>query len=73
MNRAGSGSSDHLDDLDRGRTAHDRIVDEDDPLTIQIGPARIVLQTDTEVADLIGRLDEGAADVMVADDSKLEG
>ena len=37
------GPSDHLDDLDRGRAAHDRVVDEDDPLAVEIGPARVML------------------------------
>src|SRR6266851_5926287 len=72
MDGAGSGAPDHLDDLDRGRAPHDRIVDEDDALTVEIGPARIMLQSDAEVADLICRLDEGPSDIMVADDPQLE-
>ena len=33
----------------------------------------VVLQPHAEVADLLRRLDEGAADVVVADDAELEG
>src|SRR5712671_2673601 len=73
MDGAGSRAPDHLDDLDRGRAPHNRIVDEDDALTVKIGPARIMLQSNAEVANLIGRLDKGPSDVVVADDSELEG
>src|SRR5207247_718976 len=52
---------------------HDRVVDEDDAPAGKVGPARIVLQADAEMADLIGRLDESSADVMIADDPQLEG
>src|SRR5258708_5502066 len=72
MDGAGSGAPDHLDDLDRGRAPHNRIVDEDDALTVKIGPARIMLQSNAEVTDLIGRLDKGPSDVVVADDPQLK-
>src|ERR1700730_1780181 len=65
-------ASDHFHDFDRSGAAHDRVVDEDHALAGKIGPARIVLQTDAEVADLVGRLDERPTDVMIADDAKLE-
>jgi hypothetical protein len=32
-----------------------------------------VLELDAQGADLLGRLDEGAADIVVADDAELEG
>ena len=62
----------HLDDLGRGRAAHDRIVDQDDPLALEVGAVGVVLEPHAEMADLVGRLDEGAADIMVADDAELE-
>src|ERR1700736_4718278 len=68
-----SGAPDHLHDLYRSGAAHDRVVDEDHALAGKIGPARIVLQTDAEVADLVGRLDESPADIVIADDPQLEG
>src|SRR6202022_4413872 len=68
-----SGAPDHLHDLYRSGAAHDRVVDEDHALAGKIGPARIVLQTDAEVADLVGRLDESPADIVIADDAKLYG
>jgi hypothetical protein len=73
MHLPGAGFAHHLDDLGRGRAAHDGIVDQDDPLAFDIGAVGVVLQLDAEMADLIGRLDEGAADIMVADDAELEG
>ena len=36
-------------------------------------PVGAVLQLHAEVADLVRRLDEGAADIVVADDAELEG
>jgi len=42
MDRTRSSAPDHLDDLDRGGAAHDRIVDEDYALAGEIGPARVV-------------------------------
>src|SRR5205814_7723343 len=50
-----------------------RIIDEDDPLTFEIGAIGVVFEADAEMADLIGRLDKGTADIMVADDTELEG
>src|SRR3546814_15849239 len=73
MHFLGAGLSHHLDDLGRGGAAHDGIVHQDHPLALDIGAVGIVLQLDAEMADLVGRLDEGAADVMVADDAQLEG
>src|SRR5271170_1999666 len=69
---AGAGAANHFDDLDRGGAAHDRIIDQDDPLPGQIGAAGIVFQPYAEVADLFGRLDEGPPDIMVADNPQLE-
>ena len=62
----------HLDDLLRGRAAHDRIVDQDDPLALDQGAIGVVLETDAEVADVVGRLDEGAAHIVIADDAEFE-
>ena len=32
----------------------------------------VMLELDAEMADMVGRFDEGAADIMVADDAELE-
>src|SRR5580704_2524344 len=72
MDSRSSRAPHHLDDFDRGRAAHNRIIDENDSLVLQVGPARVVLEAHTQVADLIGRLNEGPPDVMVADDPELE-
>ena len=62
----------HLHDLDAGGAAHDRIVDQHDALAVDDGAVGVVLQAHAEFADRLGRLDEGAPDVMVADDAELE-
>ncbi len=69
----GAGGAHHLDDLLAGGAADDAVVDQDDALALQHRPVGVVLQLHAEVADLVGRLDEGAADVVVADDAELEG
>ncbi len=69
---AGAGIAHHLHDLEAGGAAHDRIVDQDDPLALKQGAVGIVLQLHAQVADIVRRLDEGAADIMRADDAELE-
>ena len=41
-------------------------------LPFEIRAIGVVLEAHAEVADLVGRLDEGPADIMVADDPELE-
>ena len=72
MNGARPRSPHHLDDLDRGGAAHDQIVDQDHALAGEVGAAGVVLQAHAQMADLLGRLDKGAPDIMVADDAELE-
>ena len=68
-----AGFADHLHDLQRRGAAHDRIVDEHDALAGEHVAVGVVLEADAHVADGVGRLDEGAADVVVADDAEIEG
>ena len=49
------------------------IVDQHDALALQHRAVGVVLQFYAHVADGIGRLDEGAADIVVADDAEIEG
>src|SRR4051794_16850722 len=72
MHLARAGVAHHVDYLHRGRAAHDRIVDEDYPLAFEIGAVGIVLEAHAEMADLVGRLDKGAPDIMVANNPELE-
>jgi hypothetical protein len=37
-----------------------------------MGAVGVVLQPHAEMADVVGRLDEGAADIVVTDDAELE-
>ena len=68
-----AGLAHHLHDLQRGRAAHDRIVDEHDALAGEHVAVGVVLEAHAHVADRVGRLDEGAADIVVADDAEIEG
>ncbi len=63
----------HADDLARGRAADDGVVDEDDALAFEQGADGVELHADAEVADALLGLDEGAADVVVADEAEVEG
>ena len=67
MHFAGAGASDHADNLAAGGAANEGIVDQHDALALQQVPHRIQLQLDAEIADRLRRLDEGAADVVIAD------
>src|SRR5690606_24085252 len=63
----------HLHDLDGGGAAHHAVIHENNALAIHDGAIGIVLQLHAKLADMLCRLNEGAADIMVADDAKLEG
>ena len=67
-----AGIAHHLDDLHRSRTAHDGVVDEDDPLSLDQAAIGIVLALDAGMTRAVGRLDEGATDIVRADDAELE-
>ena len=73
MHLARAGVEDHVLDLHRGRAAHHRVVHQHHPLAADDGAVDVELQADAHVADLLGRLDEGAADILVADDPHGEG
>jgi hypothetical protein len=72
MHLARAGLADHLDDLPAGGAADDRIVNQDHPLGLQHRAIGGVLQLHAEMADVVGRLDERTADIVVADDTELE-
>src|SRR3954467_4065544 len=69
---AGPGVTDHAHDLLRSGAAHQRIVDQDDALAFDRGAVRIVLHAHAEFAHALGRLNEGAADIVIADDAEFE-
>ena len=72
MHFAGAGIAHHADDLLRGGAAHQRVVDQDDALALDRGAVGRMLHAHAEFAHALGRLDEGAADVMVSDDAEFE-
>ena len=69
---AGARGADHLDDLAARRAAHQRVVDHHDAFVAQHVGLRVELDLDPEVPNRRLRLDEGAADVVVADQPHLE-
>ena len=72
MHFGGAGIAHHLHDLGRRGAAHDGIVDQYDALAGHDRAVGIMLQPHAELADLLGRLDEGAPDIMVANDAEIE-
>src|SRR5437763_3979250 len=72
MHLARAGVAHHAHDLPRGGAAHQRVVDQDDALALDRGAVGRMLHAHAEFAHALGGLDEGAADIMVADDAELE-
>ena len=68
----GAGGAHHLHDLAAGRAAHDRIVDQHHALAREDALDRVELHLHAEVADRLRRLDEGAADVVIADQPEAQ-
>ncbi len=67
------GLAHHAHDLARGGAAHDRVVDQHDAPALEHVAHRVELDADAHRAQALARLDEGAADVVVADQAPLEG
>ena len=72
MHLGRAGLAHHLDDFSAGGAAHDAVVHQYDPFAREHRPVGGMLELDAEVADLVGRLDEGAADIVVTDDPEFE-
>ena len=66
MNLARPGLAQHADDFSRGRAAHDRVVDQNDPLSRHHLSNGIELDLDPKMADRLLGLDEGPPDVVVS-------
>ena len=69
----GAGVAQHADDLAAGGAAHDRVVDDDDALALQDFALGVEFYFNAEIANRLLRLDERAADIMIADQAELEG
>ncbi len=63
----------HADDLAAGGAAHDGVINQDDPLSGEKTAHWIQLELYAEVAHTLLRLNEGAADIVIADQPKAEG
>src|SRR6516162_6362382 len=73
MHLGGAGIAHHLDDLNGCGAAHDRVVDKHDALAAHDRAVGAVLEANAELANVLGRLDEGAADIVIANDAELIG
>src|ERR1019366_20345 len=62
----------HADDLAAGCAAHDRVVNQHDALAFEYMAHWVELQPDAEVAHSLLRLDEGASDIVVANQPEPE-
>src|SRR5690606_15503846 len=62
----------HFHDLDRGGAAYHAVIHENDALAIHDGAIGIVLQLHAKLADMLCGFYEGATNIMVTDDAKLE-
>ena len=72
MNLFGAGLADHLDQFFRGRAADNRIIDHHHALVFEHPAHRIELHADIEIADMLVRIDEGPADIMIADQADFK-
>ena len=68
----GAGGPHHLDDLAAGGAAHQRIVDQHDALAREDALHRIELHLHAEMPDRLRRLDERAADIVIADQPEAQ-
>ena len=73
MHFADAGRTQHGDDLDQRGPAHDGVVNENHTLARQEATDGIVLDLDPEIPDRLGGLDEGAPDIVIADQRRVIG
>ena len=66
-------AAEHIDDFDRGRASHDGVIDQNHALAFDETAVGVVFQLNAQMPDMVGRLDECTSDIVVADDSKIEG
>src|SRR5882762_5679693 len=65
--------ADHADDLAAGGATDDEIVDQNHALAFEQATNGIELELHAEITNSLRRLDEGAADVMIANQAHAEG
>ena len=73
MNFSSTCVANHFDDLARRGAAHQRVINNDNTLTLNHSTNRIEFKLDTEVANRLLRLNKGSTDVMIANQPQLEG
>ena len=73
MDFAGTGFAQHPDDGALGGPAHDGVVDDHDPLPVDVLPQRVELAPDAQFARPLAGRDEGPADVPVLHQSLTVG
>src|SRR4051812_8274015 len=65
MHFTGAGASDHANDFSTGGSADNGIVNQNDPFAIEQVTDGIEFEFNSEVANLLGWLDEGSPDVVI--------
>ena len=66
----GARGTNHFHNLAAGCSAHDGVIDENDPLSGEEFPDRIQLHLHTEIADLCLRLDKGSPDIVITNQAE---
>jgi len=69
MDLCGPGFKDHFLELFRGGAAHDAVIHEHDAFAFDQRAVDVELEAHAHRADLLGRLDKGAADILVSVDA----
>ena len=73
MNFASAGRADHSNDLAAGRPAHDGIIHENHPVSVDDAANRVELHLDAEMPNRLLRLNEGSPYVVIPDESHSHG
>ena len=73
VNLGCAGLPEHSNNLSAGGAPNERIVDYGDLLACEQAWDRVELELDPKISDWLGRLDEAASDVVVADKPELKG
>ena len=68
-----SSITDHFYDFHRGRATNDGVVNEDHTLSLEVRSIGVVLEPHPEMANLVGRFNEGSTHIVIANDAEIKG
>ena len=72
MHLGGTGGAHHRNNFARGCATNNRVINKDNALATNRCRIGIMFHFHTVIPALLGRLDKGAADIVIANDAKLE-